>query len=351
MRTPAFWVSKKPIGTKAHNETIQSKKNLAYRVSDETLFEKVKQNIRESNANRILVIANTVSSAKKLYDEIKESIKGRLEDWEVYFLHSRLGWKMKDNILKRLKEEEKWILVSTQVVEAAIDIDADFLITIISPIPSQIQRWGRVFRNREKDYSTEHPNITIIYWRDDWKLDREFIGNIYTKESIQSTVELLNNIDENEILTYEEERELVKEFYEEKMKISEDEVEGIFKNLPYVAVEITTRKEAHGLFRPEDWTTQVVLVNEVEEIREKLDNLLNKKEKLSSTERREIMKRLLESSHTLPIFKKNKLENSGKLRKYSENKVFGMELLEVVDYKNSERIVKEYGLEFLLETK
>ena len=48
LRTPAYWVSKKPIGTKAHNETIQSKKNFAYRVSVESLFEKVKPNYKMS---------------------------------------------------------------------------------------------------------------------------------------------------------------------------------------------------------------------------------------------------------------------------------------------------------------
>ena len=48
LKTPAFWVSKKPIGTKAHNETIQSKKNLAYRVSVESLLDKVKPNYKTS---------------------------------------------------------------------------------------------------------------------------------------------------------------------------------------------------------------------------------------------------------------------------------------------------------------
>lgn len=44
LRVPSYWVSKKPIGTKAHNETIQSKKNLAYYVPISTLLGKVKPN-------------------------------------------------------------------------------------------------------------------------------------------------------------------------------------------------------------------------------------------------------------------------------------------------------------------
>lgn len=44
LRVPSYWVSKKPIGTKAHNETIQSKKNLAYYVPVSSLLGRIKPN-------------------------------------------------------------------------------------------------------------------------------------------------------------------------------------------------------------------------------------------------------------------------------------------------------------------
>lgn len=43
-RVPSYWVSKKPIGTKAHNETIQSAKNFAYYVPISTLLGRIKPN-------------------------------------------------------------------------------------------------------------------------------------------------------------------------------------------------------------------------------------------------------------------------------------------------------------------
>ncbi len=49
LKTPSFWVSKKPIGTKAHNETIQSKKNLAYYVPVTSLLDKVKPSHKMSS--------------------------------------------------------------------------------------------------------------------------------------------------------------------------------------------------------------------------------------------------------------------------------------------------------------
>jgi CRISPR-associated endonuclease Csn1 len=42
LKTVNFWVSKKPIGTQAHNETIQSAKDFSYRVKLESLFNDVK---------------------------------------------------------------------------------------------------------------------------------------------------------------------------------------------------------------------------------------------------------------------------------------------------------------------
>jgi CRISPR-associated endonuclease Csn1 len=65
LKTPAFWVSKKPIGTKAHNETIQSKKNLAYYVPIENLLGSVKPNHKMS-ADEFVKKYN-----KEVYDKVQ----------------------------------------------------------------------------------------------------------------------------------------------------------------------------------------------------------------------------------------------------------------------------------------
>jgi len=63
----------------------------------------------------------------------------------------------------------KVILVATQVVEASVDADFDFMVTEISPIDSQIQRWGRVFRSRDDEYTAKSPNIVIFAGKTDGK--------------------------------------------------------------------------------------------------------------------------------------------------------------------------------------
>jgi len=80
------------------------------------------------------------------------------------------------------------ILVATQIVEASVDVDFDILITEISPIDSQIQRWGRVWRNREEDYKGE-PNVYIFI-----EIEKD-LGTkaIYDKKSLLKTIGILKN--------------------------------------------------------------------------------------------------------------------------------------------------------------
>jgi CRISPR-associated endonuclease/helicase Cas3 len=57
------------------------------------------------------------------------------------------------------KNNEYGIWISTQIVEASLDVDFDILFTDMCSIDSLFQRMGRVYRNRE--YSGDMPNIHI----------------------------------------------------------------------------------------------------------------------------------------------------------------------------------------------
>ncbi|MEM3207915.1 MAG: CRISPR-associated helicase Cas3' [Halobacteria archaeon] len=113
-----------------------------------------------------LVVLNTVDRAVKTFEALKEKTKA-----EVKLLHSRFrpherkGW---SGFLKREACEAKSlpsqgrIIVSTQVVEAGVDISAKVLVTELAPWPSLVQRFGRANRYGEYD-----PNGGAeIYWLD-----------------------------------------------------------------------------------------------------------------------------------------------------------------------------------------
>lgn len=108
------------------------------------------QQILEKHKNKTIVICNRVETAQCLFLELKAHKSGRTK---LLCIHSRLF----DKDRKRKEAEIKeWfgkgsicrdvILISTQVIEAGMDISSDVMFTEISPINSFLQRAGRCAR-------------------------------------------------------------------------------------------------------------------------------------------------------------------------------------------------------------
>ena len=124
-------------------------------VKDETINT---QTILKQHKKKTIVICNRVEKAQQLYNDIKssdltgfENLSG-LDKSNVICLHSRFfdeDRKKKEGELKRLfgnKNEESAILISTQVIEAGMDISCETIHVEISPINSFLQRAGRCAR-------------------------------------------------------------------------------------------------------------------------------------------------------------------------------------------------------------
>lgn len=114
-------------------------------INSEGIIESYKQ-----KKKKILIIANTVKASQKIYDDLV----GVFGKDEVKLLHGRFikkDRKEKETELLNLGEknnEGTGIWVSTQIVEASLDIDFDELHTELSDITGLFQRFGRVYRNR-----------------------------------------------------------------------------------------------------------------------------------------------------------------------------------------------------------
>ncbi len=117
----------------------------------------VKPIIEKYNDNKILVICNTIKQAQKIYGELKNE----LGEESVNLLHARFLKKdraiKEKSILEMGKRDSKetGIWVTTQIVEASLDIDFDFLFTELSDLNGLFQRMGRCYRKRllDKDYN------------------------------------------------------------------------------------------------------------------------------------------------------------------------------------------------------
>ncbi len=106
--------------------------------------------IKTFKGRKILIICNTIKVALSIYKQFKETN----EEVSINLLHShftKADRKIKESqILKMGQKEsnENCIWVTTQIVEASLDIDFDLLFTELSDLNGLFQRMGRCYRNR-----------------------------------------------------------------------------------------------------------------------------------------------------------------------------------------------------------
>ncbi|MEN1969265.1 CRISPR-associated helicase Cas3' [Lentibacillus sp. N15] len=156
---------------------------------------------------KVLVIVNTVDRAVELFQQ--------LDGENVHLLHSRFIQRDRALLEKEIKRfaesDENGIWITTQLVEASIDIDFDVLFTELSTIDSLLQRFGRCYRKRELDH--DDPNV-FIYTRD--VSGRKYV---YDEDILDLTEEYLRPFD-HQAITEVDKVNLVKKIY------SKDELAG-----------------------------------------------------------------------------------------------------------------------------
>jgi len=162
--------------------------------SDKNIIEYVSNNLKSwisKGKKRILVICNTVSTAVETYTEIIKLKNSLLKNWNIILIHSRLRRKIREEREKLLfaKEDskekglpDKTIVISTQVVEAGLDISSDLLITECPIADSLIQRVGRCSR-----FIGEKNGIVVIVKPKDTRP--------YPKSLVENTWNLLKDKD------------------------------------------------------------------------------------------------------------------------------------------------------------
>ncbi|SCG82201.1 hypothetical protein DW1_0591 [Proteiniborus sp. DW1] len=113
--------------------------------------------------NKVLVICNTVKEAQRIYLELSEDEKIKKD---IKLFHSgfiKKDRKIKEKEILEFGDKEKTyegIWITTQVVEASLDIDFDILVTELSDLNGLFQRLGRCYRDR--DWVNEGYNCYIF---------------------------------------------------------------------------------------------------------------------------------------------------------------------------------------------
>jgi CRISPR-associated endonuclease/helicase Cas3 len=152
-------IMKRPENLKCFYGDVSHRHRLA--LLEDTVFD-TECILEAGKSKKVLVIVNTVSAAQRLYAAMVD------RGVSVWLLHSMFLKKdrkqLEEAILafapNNLHDKQAGIWISTQIVEASLDIDFDVLYTEMCPVDQLLQRMGRVYRSR--DYFGEEPNIYVL---------------------------------------------------------------------------------------------------------------------------------------------------------------------------------------------
>ena len=121
----------------------------------------------------VLCIANTVATAQEWFRKLKSEMVP--DEFPVGLLHAKFTAHDRDRIEnewmvklgKRPKEGSDprphgSILVSTQIVEQSVDIDADWMLSELAPVDMLLQRLGRLWRHERTNRPVGEPELAIV---------------------------------------------------------------------------------------------------------------------------------------------------------------------------------------------
>lgn len=159
--------------------------------------------VEEADRKKVLVICNTVSKAQWVYQEIRNRGVG------AGLLHSRFIRADREILEKRIMDfsenmSEAGVWVTTQIVEASLDIDFDILHTEMCTADSLLQRMGRC--NRAGKKNTELPNVVVYY-------NNAGRGTVYDKDIYDRSADLLRKY-AGEIISEADKTKYINEVYD-----------------------------------------------------------------------------------------------------------------------------------------
>ncbi|PKP54646.1 MAG: CRISPR-associated helicase/endonuclease Cas3 [Candidatus Altiarchaeales archaeon HGW-Altiarchaeales-3] len=140
-----------------------------------------------------LIVLNTINSSQEIFNFIKEL---NLENTKYYYLSAGVIPKVRLERIKGSKKEsrKRKIIVSTQLIEAGVDLDVDIVYRDFAPLDSINQVAGRCNRN----FSQKKGMVKIFVLKQEEE-KREFHKFIYDPFIISKTKDTFKELKNNKI--------------------------------------------------------------------------------------------------------------------------------------------------------
>lgn len=191
-----------------YQEFIKDTRRHKIKLEDKKIEDDLEKIAEKGKKEKVLIIVNTVDKAIELYQKIAN------QKVNVKLLHSRFIQKDRSEKENEIKEFSKnrsknGIWITTQIVEASLDIDFDSLYTEITTLDSLFQRLGRCYRSREYE---KIENNVYIYTKEPTGVGE---NNVYHPEIVKLGMKMLEDYDEK-ILEEKDKIVLVDKLYSEQ---------------------------------------------------------------------------------------------------------------------------------------
>lgn len=188
----------------------------------------IEEDIKNSSGKSYLIVLNTIKSSIEIWKHLHKKFKN---NYEIFYLSSNIIPKEKQKRIEEIKEYKgKKIVISTQVIEAGVDIDLDIVYRDFGPFDSINQTAGRCNREGEKEIGI----VKIVSLVDDNNKEKPYSSYVYDTLLLERSKETLEGIDE-----IEEKKviELSQKYFKELKKYGDDregrELIDMISNLCY----------------------------------------------------------------------------------------------------------------------
>lgn len=176
-----------------------------------------------------LFVFNTIGASLEFYDEIKEGIQE--SDFRLYYLSTNIVPKERrkriEEIRELIKNNKEVVVVSTQLIEAGVDVDCDCVYRDMAPLDSIIQVAGRCNRNKRNELGkVEVIDLSKINEKGE---EKRYADYIYDKELLKIVRDLLE--DKREIME-KDFLEMVNEYFKEaraKSRMEKELIRSIYE--------------------------------------------------------------------------------------------------------------------------
>lgn len=206
--------------------------------------DKIIAEIIEEDSKNFMIVLNTINSSKELYNHIKQYFLDEMvrieldsdngivyvgDDIQLVYLSTNIIPKHRLDRIKKINSGRRNIIVTTQLVEAGVDISVDIIYRDFAPLDSIIQTAGRCNRNDKG----VRGRVNVVYLLDDSKKNKHsFSSCVYNSVLLDATEEVIQNFNiDNNISEKEFNLNATRFYYSKLLENGSDENSEILLNI------------------------------------------------------------------------------------------------------------------------